>query len=183
MPSSRRRGIIVDAIPLVAVDHTLADRNAEQQGDTPPDTDAEPGRGTADLGRLMDLAKRHARRLVAATHAPPSTLLLVHRGDLEVVALDGASPDTQTLPRLLAQREASLAVLMVAAQGIIAGREGRLFTIVGETADGVREEWRYRVRPCGRTWRLARLWGREAVEAAGPPVTLFEPQTATATPA
>ena len=162
----------MEATPLVAVESAVADRITEQR-ETPSDIDQGPPRLATDLVRLMDLAERHARRLVAASDAPPCTLLLARQHGLEVVALDGPGPDTWALPSLLSRREASLAVLMVAAPGTIAGWEGRVFAVVGENVEGAREERHYRVRPCGGTRRLARLLRRDSVEAVGLPMTLF----------
>jgi hypothetical protein len=170
-------GIIVEAATLDAADPTPADRTTED----PPATTANgerAERSTAELRRLMDLAERYARRLVAAADPPPGVLLLAQEGDLDVVALDGPDPDVRTVPRLLATRRPSSAVLVAAAEGALGGTEVDVVFLVGETSDGQRDERRFRVRACGRTRRLTRLPDHDAREASLVVPRLFPPLAA-----
>jgi len=90
-------GIIVEVTSPSSDRPTVVDRAAEQPPEAPADV-SQQGRPTAELRRLMDLADRYARRLVAAADAPPGVLLLVREGDLDVLALDGPDPDVRALP-------------------------------------------------------------------------------------
>jgi hypothetical protein len=56
--------------------------------------------------------------VVAQPARPVQEIAVVEAG----VALDGPDPDVRTLPRLLATRRPSLAVLVVAAEGALGGR-------------------------------------------------------------
>jgi hypothetical protein len=142
-----------------------------------PDVDVDQKQREADLQRLMDLADRYARHLVMAADSPLDVLLLVQHGDLEIVTLDGPRSDTRVLPRLLAQRQASMAVLLVDTDGTIDGRTDHRFSIVGETLDGLREERHYRVRSCGRTRRLTRLFDHDGNAVPSLAHRLFPPRT------
>jgi len=164
----------VEAAALPAADPTPADRTAEETRDLVDAAD-QVERSTAELRRLMDLADRYAHRLVAEADAPLGVLLLLHDGDLDVVTLDGSDSNVWTLPRLLVDRRPSSAVLMVASDGALQGPDGQLI-LVGETSDGLRDERRFRVRPCGRTRRLTRLVGRDGSEAHFAVPRLFPPR-------
>jgi len=166
----------VEAATPDDADRTPADRTTE---DPPPaTTDGErTERLAAELRRLMDLAERYARRLVAATDPPPGVLLLADEGDLDIVALDGPDPDLAALPRLLARRRPSSAALVAAAEGALGGLDVDVVLVAGETSDGQRDERRFRVRACGRTRRLTRLPDHDAANAAPSAVhRLFPPQ-------
>jgi hypothetical protein len=167
----------VEAATLDAADPTPADRTTED----PPATTANgerAERSTAELRRLMDLAERYARRLVAATDSPPAVLLLADEGGLDIVALDEPDPDLGALPRLLAKRRPSSAALVAAAEGALGGTEVDVVLVVGETSDSQRDERRFRVRACGRTRRLTRLLGYDASAAPSAVPRLFPPQAA-----
>jgi hypothetical protein len=166
----------VEAATLPAADPTPADRTAEDTRD-PVDAADQDERSTAELRRLMDLADHYAHQLVAEADAPLGVLLLVHDGDLDVVTLDGPDSNVWMLPRLLADRRPSSAVLVVASDGALRGSDGHLI-LVGETSDGLRDERRFRVRPCGRTRRLTRVFGRDGNEARFAVPRLFPPRIA-----
>jgi hypothetical protein len=168
-------GIIVEATLLSAAHPTVADQTTEQP-ETTADVSREQAQSTAELRRLMDLADRYARQLVAAAKLPPGVLLLVHQGDLDVVTLDGADPDVRALPRLLARRRPSSAAVVVAAEGTLGEAVGDVVLVVGETGDGLRDERRYRVRACGGTRRLTRLADHDASETPRATPRLFPPR-------
>ena len=126
----------------------------------------------------MELTDRYARRLVAAADPPPGVLLLAHEGNLDVVALDGPDPDLGALPRLLAKRRPTSAVLVAAAEGALGRTDAHTVLVVGETSDGLRDERRFRVRACGRTRRLTRLPDQDASQATGVAPRLFPPPAA-----
>jgi hypothetical protein len=170
-------GIIVPVTAPAAVE-PVDDQYTVGRAGASPDLDDEQRQLAIDLNRLMDLAESYARRLVAAAVSPPHVLLLVHQGDLDIVNLDGPDPDTRVLPRLLAERQASSAVLVLDADRTIVERADHHVAIVGETVDGAREERHYRVRPCGRTRRLTRLFDRDANEVPGLARRLFAPRSA-----
>ena len=167
----------MEAATLDSADPTPADRTTED----PPSTTADgerAERSTAELRRLMDLAERYARRLVAATDPPPGVLLLADEGDLDIVALDGPDPDLRALPRLLAKRRPSSAALVAAAEGALGGMDVDVVFVAGETSDGLRDERRFRVRACGRTRRLTRLPDHDASAAPSAVPRLFPPPAA-----
>ena len=166
----------MEAATLDAADLTITDRTTED----PPATSADSERAerlTAELRRLMDLAERYARRLVAAIDPPPGVLLLADEGDLDIVALDGPDPDLGALPRLLAKRRPTSAVLVAAAEGALGGVDVDVVVVAGETSDGLREERRVRVRACGRTRRLTRLPDHDASAAPSTVSRLFPPRS------
>jgi hypothetical protein len=129
----------------------------------------------SDLPRLMDLAGHYARQLVAAANTPPEVLLIEHHGDLDIVLLDHPEPNVAVLWRLLAQHEATSAVLLVDVDSVIGGPGNHQFSIVGETREGTRDERHYRVRPCGRSRRLTRLVDRDIRSVANLAQPLFAP--------
>ena len=160
-----------------AAQPTVANRTAEPQSAPTANISQEEEQPTTELRRLMDLADRYAHQLVAAADATPGVLLLVHGSDLDVVTLDGPGSDVRALPRLLARRRPSAAVLVTAAEhdpGIVDG----IVLVVGETSDGLRDERRFRVRRCGRTRRLTRLTDYDASEASPGTPRLFPPPIA-----
>jgi hypothetical protein len=168
----------VDATSLSCAHPTVADQTPEPQRATTADAGREHEPSPAELRQLMDLADRYARQLVAAADPPPGVLLLAQAGDLAVVALAGPDPDVRTLPRLLAQRRPSSAVLVAAAAGALGGTEVDVVVVVGETSDGLRAARRFRVRACGRTRRLTRLPDHDAREASLVAPRLFPPLAA-----
>ena len=129
----------------------------------------------SDLPRLMDLAGHYARQLVAAANTPPEVLLIEHHGDIDIVMLDHPEPNAAVLWRLLAQREATSAVLLVDVDSVIGGPGNHQFSIVGETREGTRDERHYRVRPCGRSRRLTRLVDRDITSVTSLAQPLFAP--------
>jgi hypothetical protein len=140
-----------------------------------------------ELQRLMLLADRYARRLISSAGAPADALMLVHHGALDVLPLDGAVHVTALVCRLLAQRQASSAVLMLTGGEACDGPAAHAYHIIGETADGLRDAWHYRVRRCGATRRLTRqLDPGPASEQEPLPYPLFvhrPPVAATTAPA
>jgi hypothetical protein len=113
-----------------------------------------------DLRRLMAIADRYARKLVAGAAPPPRVLLLERGGELDVVMLDGPARDAAaSVRRLLERHRATSAALMVELRGLPNGPVEGAFCILGETVEGAMEERRYRMRPCGRGRRLTPLAG------------------------
>jgi hypothetical protein len=110
----------------------------------------------AELRQLMPLAERYARELVSTTEARANALMLVHRGALDVLPLDGTSTITAAVWRLLGDRQASSAALMIATSEAGIEPFGHAYHIIGETTDGLRDVWHYRVRGCGSGRRLTR---------------------------
>jgi len=167
-------GIIVEPTSPSTAHPAVIDPTAEQPETT--DVSRAQASSTDELRRLMDLAARCAHRLVSVADPPPGVLLLVHPGDLDVVTLDGPDPDVRGLHRLLVQRRPSSAALVMAADAL--GGSDEFVVVVGETSDGLRDERRFRVRACGRTWRLTRLLDRDASDALQAAPRLFPPQAA-----
>jgi len=156
-----------------AAQPTASDRTTEQQSAPTANSSQEQEQPTTELRRLMDLADRYAHQLVAAADAPSGVLLLVHGSDLDVVTLDGPGSDVRALPRLLARRRPSAAVLVTAAEHAPGTVDVGVVLVVGETSDGLRDERRFRVRACGRTRRLTRLTDYDASEASPGTPRLF----------
>ena len=163
-----RRGITVEATSRVAVEQT-GDRRAEShQGDNVAETGDDRVKPAADLRRLMVIADRYARRLVSRADAPPAALLVVHDGDLDVVMLDRLDSDLSGVRRLLQQRQASSAALVVDVRAATSEDADDLVLSLGETVGGLRHAWHYRVRWCSRGRRLTRLFGADPTFPATP---------------
>jgi hypothetical protein len=151
------RGIIMEATSLSLAQSAIPTEAVELQSEVGTEETHTPGLPTAEFQRLMDLADRYARQLVATADAPPGVLMLVTGSDLDVVTLDGPDADVRSLPRLLAQRRPTSAVLVATDGSLLADLSDRLVVVVGETIDGQRDERRFRMRACGRTRRLTRI--------------------------
>ena len=149
----------MEATSCVAVDQT-GDRRAEQnQGENIAAAGQDRATPAADLQRLMVIADRYARRLVATPDGPPAALLVVHDGDLDVVTLDRLDLDLSGVRRLLQQCQASSAALVVDVRAATSEDADDLVLILGETVEGAHNAWHYRVRSCSRGRRLTRLFG------------------------
>ena len=164
----------MEAFALVAADSTASVPTTHDPDDTTATADHFT-RSRCELRQLTDLAERYARRLVVTADPPAGVLLLVEHDDLVIVALDGPDPDVRTLPRLVAKHDASSAAVVVAAQGALGGVDGGVVHVVGETVDGLRDERRFRVRPCGHTRRLTRLVYHNVSESPCAVPRLFSP--------
>ena len=158
------RGIIMESFFPSAAQTSVVDRHSEIPPEVALGADTESSEGvdtpppsTVVLGRLMDLADRYARQLVATAHAPSGVLLLACGSDLDVVTLDGPDADVRALPQLLAQRKPTSAGFVGTNGSRLTEPTPRLVLVVGETSDGYRDERRFRLRPCGRSRRLTRL--------------------------
>ena len=130
-----------------------------------------------DLRRLMAIADRYARNLVADAGSPCAVLLIERGGELEIVMLDDPGRGSAARARgLIAHHRATSAALLLevraAAIGWAADTVVRIlgepvhtvFCIVGETIEGVRDERYFRVRRCGRGRRLTPLTGGRCPE-------------------
>jgi hypothetical protein len=167
----------VEAIPSFSVDRSDSRQVVEPGSAEPLTPELQHEHPAADLARLMALAGHYARQLVAAAHTPPEVLLIEHHGDLNIVMLDRPEPNVAVLRRLLAEHEATSAVLLVDVDSIVGGQGHHQFSIVGETRDGARDERHYRVRPCGRSRRLTRLLNHDVTSVASLAQPLFVPDT------
>jgi hypothetical protein len=130
-----------------------------------------------DLRRLMAIADRYARKLVADA-GPPCVVLLIERdGELDIVTLDDPGRGSAARARgLIAHRRATSAALLVEVRTASIGRAAdtvvrllgepvdTVFCIVGETVEGVRDERYFRVHRCGRGRRLTPLTGGQCPE-------------------
>jgi len=157
--------IIVDAPTALSVDLTDSHHDVQPDAATPaesttsspePITDPQPA---AELNRLMVLADRYVRKLVSTADAPSDALMIVQHGDLDILAFDGVPHIQAAVRRLLAQRQPSSAVLIVDACNPGNEPSENALHIIGETADGLRDAWHYRVRGCGTRRRLTRQIG------------------------
>jgi hypothetical protein len=165
----------VEATPSFSVDRSDSRQVTESGSAEALAPDPQPEHPTADLARLMALAGHYARQLVAAAYTPSEVLLIEHHGDLDIVMLDDPEPNVAVLRRLLAEHEATSAVLLVDVDSVVGEQGNHQFSIVGETRDGVRDERHYRVRPCGRSRRLTRLLGHDVTSIASFVQPLFAP--------
>jgi hypothetical protein len=170
-------GVIVESTPSFSVDRSDSRQPVEPDPAEPLTPAPRQASSAADLPRLMALAGHYARQLVAAANTPPEVLLIEHHGDLDIVMLDRPEPNVAVLRRLLAQHEATSAVLLVDVDSFVGGQGYHQFSIVGETRDGARDERHYRVRPCGRTRRLTRLLNHDVTSVASLAQPLFVPDT------
>jgi hypothetical protein len=176
-------GIIVDASTPMTVHQLADDRPIELAvADDPAPSDAAELRPD-ELPRLMDLADRFARRLVADARRPAPVLMMVHGSELDIVTLDGGVPPMHAAQRLLAGRPSSSAALLFDTFGVPGDEPDAAFYIVGETVAGTRDVRRYRVRPCSSGRRLTRMFERgvSGLQDSVPP-PLFARLAATGVP-